>query len=1461
MTLRHPHRWGRGRYELLEHRMLLAADVYITEFVASNSDGLLDEDGDSSDWLEIFNAGPDEVSLLGWHLTDDRAELTKWAFPAETLSVGEFLVVFASDKDRDTVGQELHTNFKLGASGEGLGLSNGNVIVSEFSPEFPQQLTDIAYGLTQDIDVRRFVDPAQTASVLISASAPPEAWTEINVDDGGWTESTAAIGYQNTVPGFTVVEAKSSSPLVNLAEANSVLNGVGRNLETVTIASVVNFFDQEGGGGTGNFAEDLPFPGNTDADDNDFAIRATGTITIPTPGVWTFGTNGDDGARLLVNNEQVIDDDTLHAPEDRFGSLELEAGQYPVEFTFFERGGGGAVELFAAAGEFESFSPDFRLIGDVAAGGLRVETSPGGGASPYGSLIQTNVIDSMFGSSTEAYLRIPFSVDDVTSIDALSLRMNYDDGFVAYLNGTEVARRNVMIDGTVDNDRPVEDAVLVEGIDFTSHIDLLNDGENVLAIHGINISADSDEFLLAAELAEFTVEFGDHAYFRTPTPGEFNPATGASEFLVRDVSIDQPAGFYEDAFEVAIAATQGTTIRYTTDGSEPTDSGGMEYTGPITVAGTTTLRARSFKSGAEPSFVETATYVFLEDVLTQSSNGQAPEGFPTSRNINGQQLDYGMDPAIVESATWGPQLMEALTQVPTMSIVMDVDDLLGTRDGIYTHAQSHGRAWERPASLELLNPDGSEGFQVNAGIRIRGGFSRTGRNPKHAFRLFFRDEYGDSKLEFPLFGDEGTDSFDKIDLRTTQNYSWAFGGDGRNTFVRDVFSRDIQGAMGQPYTRSRFYHLYINGQYWGLFQTQERSEARYAASYYGGDSDDYDVVKSAGSSGGYQTEATDGNLEALQRLADFFYQRNGLSDANMEDYFRAQGMNPDGTPNSEYERLLDVENLIDYMILTYYTSDADGPGSKFTRPRVNNYYGIFNRENPDGFKWFEHDSEHSLDTGNAARANYNMVTPLTTGGSQFRYFNPHWMHERLAETNSEYRLKFADAVHRHLFNDGLLTVDNALEVIDTRAAEIDMAIIAESARWGDAQRGTPYTKTNWEIALEDVRDWIEDRRDVVLGQLRDQGWYVDPPTFIVDGEPSEGGTVNDKLELLSISGLEFQDVFDFGAEWYYLDDGSDQGSAWREVGFDDSTWESGPAQLGYGDGDEATVVSFGSSSNSKFATNYFRRTFEFEDTQNVDAALIRLIRDDGAIVYLNGQEIARSNMASGSVSFDDFANSTASGAGESSALEFSFDPSLLMVGTNEIAVEVHQTSGTSSDLSFDLALQIGGFALSDSAIYYTMDGSDPRLSDGQVNPNAQIYSGDALSIEGTAPIATRTLKGDEWSALSVATFEAAEQGIVGDINLDGEVGFADFLILSSNFGQAGDREQGDLNGNGQIDFADFLLLSDNFGQVPQFASRAPQEPAVDVVLALFDPDDDDSDDQVSSTANDVLQSIKRRRDF
>ncbi|MFV2070440.1 MAG: chitobiase/beta-hexosaminidase C-terminal domain-containing protein, partial [Pirellulales bacterium] len=441
-------------------------------------------------------------------------------------------------------------------------------------------------------------------------------------------------------------------------------------------------------------------------------------------------------------------------------------------------------------------------------------------------------------------------------------------------------------------------------------------------------------------------------YFAVPTPGAANTAGQVGLVGATQVSVDR--GFFDAPFQVELTSeTPGATIRYTTDGSEPTETEGTVATGPITVAGTTVLRAAAFKPDYVPGAVTTRTYLFLQDVLTQSPDGEVPAGFPEGP-VSGNTLNYGMDPDIVNDPVWGPQLIEALTSIPTMSIVTDAGNLFDPVTGIYVNPAGRGKAWERPISVELLNPDGSLGFQVDAGLRIRGGFSRSTGNPKHALRLFFRREYGAAELNFPLFGDEGVDRFQSVDLRTAQNYSWSFGGDVRNTFLRDVFSRDTQGALGQPYTRSRFYHLYINGQYWGMYQTQERAEADYAASYFGGDKEDYDVVKPAG--GTKFIEVTDGNLAAYDRLYEATVQ--GFSDD--ADYFRIQGMNPDGTRNPDFERLLDADNLIDYMLITYYTGDKDGPGSRFTSGRPNNFFAILNREAPDGFKWFEHDSEHSL---------------------------------------------------------------------------------------------------------------------------------------------------------------------------------------------------------------------------------------------------------------------------------------------------------------------------------------------------------------------------------------------------------------------------------------------------------------------------------------------------------------------
>ena len=157
------------------------------------------------------------------------------------------------------------------------------------------------------------------------------------------------------------------------------------------------------------------------------------------------------------------------------------------------------------------------------------------------------------------------------------------------------------------------------------------------------------------------------------------------------------------------------------------------------------------------------------------------------------------------------------------------------------------------------------------------------------------------------------------------------------------------------------------------------------------------------------------------------------------------------------------------------------------------------------------------------------------------------------------------------------------------------------------------------------------------------------------------------------------DIVAAGATWRYLDDGSDQGTAWRSAEFDDSAWSSGPAELGFGEGDEATPIT------RSHITYYFRHAFTVDDPTGIDSLRLHLKRDDGAVVYLNGTEVARDNMPDGEIAFDTLAAGAASDDGNNFH-EFALDATDLMAGENQLAVEVHQNSTSSSDLSFDLRL-------------------------------------------------------------------------------------------------------------------------------------------------------------------------------
>ncbi|MFO1498270.1 MAG: lamin tail domain-containing protein [Verrucomicrobiota bacterium] len=240
-------------------------------------------------------------------------------------------------------------------------------------------------------------------------------------------------------------------------------------------------------------------------------------------------------------------------------------------------------------------------------------------------------------------------------------------------------------------------------------------------------------------------------------------------------------------------------------------------------------------------------------------------------------------------------------------------------------------------------------------------------------------------------------------------------------------------------------------------------------------------------------------------------------------YQKAQGNNPDGTPNPDYEVLLDVDNLIDYMLVILYGGNLDAPISNFlgnTSP--NNFFALRNRTARQGFQFFAHDSEHTL-----LDRTQNRIGPYSAGNTLDKS-NPQWIWQQ-CWANAEFRVRVGDHVQRHFFNDGLFTPAGASNLFSKRKLQLDRAVVGESARWGDSKRSTPRTRdVEWIAEVNRIlTDYMPQRTATVLGQLRTKSLY---PTLAAPAFSQHGGFVPANFQLSASAPA---------GTVYYTTDGSD----------------------------------------------------------------------------------------------------------------------------------------------------------------------------------------------------------------------------------------------------------------------------------------------------------------------------------
>jgi hypothetical protein len=810
-----------------------------------------------------------------------------------------------------------------------------------------------------------------------------------------------------------------------------------------------------------------------------YQIRLTQHVAFARIEVWNRG----DCCPDRLSNYRV----SLHADVSGQIGAELWAADFHTDNS--NAGLGGVDVLTAALDPLRSFEGQWIQIQNVDLGAPRylqiaeVRVFGFAGSSGYGSIVLSDVALPMKNVNASAYVRVPFNVADPAPLDQLTLRMRYDDGFVAWLNGVEVVRRNSPLSPAY-NSTATASHFAAFSEEFELPAGALRTGANVLALQGLNLSAADRDFLLFPEIsssATLTLS-ANYGYLFTPTPGGPNASSTINGF-VDDPQFSIDRGFFDAPIDVVINnPTPGATLVITTNSTNPSLINGIVLAPTATnvslvttvrVSTTTILRAAAFKSGFQPSKIDTHTYLFLADVVRQPNN---PPGFPAT--WNGFTADYQMDPRVVTNAAYASEIIADLRSIPTMSIVVHQPDLFGTPNGIYTFSDQVGDAWERAASVELIRPDGSTGFQENCGIRLWGtGWRPHSSSPKHALQLKFKAEYGATRLRYPLFPDATINEFDNIVLRAQGSRSWSdfrLPDREQTQYIHDSWARDTGVAMQKADGHATYVHLYLNGLYWGLYNPVEKTDDGWADAQYGGGKTNYDVITRRGA-----PEVDAGDLTGWNQMMAIV--NAGLATA--EQYAQVQ-------------QYLDVDDFIDYMMLQQYASNHDGPLSTI----ANNMRAIRRRVPAGPFRFHVWDMEYTF----WYPQEYNLAFDLDQC--------PARIFQRL-RANPEFRLRFADHAHHHLLNNGALTPGPAAARWRARADEILGAVVGESARWGDVRRATPpYTRNvEWTNELNRLlNEYFPARTDILLNQYKAAGLYpgVAAPGFsLPGGEVLPGSTL------------------------------------------------------------------------------------------------------------------------------------------------------------------------------------------------------------------------------------------------------------------------------------------------------------------------------------------------------------------
>lgn len=490
------------------------------------------------------------------------------------------------------------------------------------------------------------------------------------------------------------------------------------------------------------------------------------------------------------------------------------------------------------------------------------------------------------------------------------------------------------------------------------------------------------------------LDLDEWRFFRRPTPGERNSALGRLGFApLPHFSI--PGGFHPSEIELTLSSDRpNDVIRYTVNGAAPTETSDI-YRGPLRIASSTPVRAVVFRDDYFPSEVATHTYLIAEP-----------------------------------------------SPLPVIAINTHPDNLFDSRSGIYANPTSRGVEWERPASIEFLAREGEVWSRVDAGLRIHGGASRH-RSDKKSFRLYFRSDYGDSRLKNDgVIPEANANSFNRLVLRASYNDSWAHWDLQQRLhalYVSDELGRNLHGDMGFVSSTGTFYNLYLNGEYWGIYNVCERIDESFLADYY--PFPEWDVISHSG--------LREGSTAEWNRFRSFV----GAANFN----------NPD-----DYAALLsmvDIEQITAYYIINIWVSNHDWPH--------NNWYAARERHPFGRWKFLIWDIEDSFGSG-ASRGSFSQNTFNRAQGNGF-------IGDLFGKMirSAEYQRFFIERLEYYLSTT--LSEADLLTRLQKHVETVYNAMPMEAARWNTRKGLSVYDN-----AVESARRFIRNRSGVVRNHVYSQ---------------------------------------------------------------------------------------------------------------------------------------------------------------------------------------------------------------------------------------------------------------------------------------------------------------------------------------------------------------------------------------